>query len=151
MIAIIMLLIFFTTASGASAHHSTTSRVHNMRHIAENYYSPIYGPTVCDGRATMMSIPIVNADLPSGVIGRYVPDVCEIEIEDKHWETEDLCDLLAGHESGHAFGYRAPPGHEFSTSTSEIDDHHSNDPFDIMYPIVPMGFWEPCMHDAAST
>jgi hypothetical protein len=127
----------------AQAHYSSTSRMHNIRHVATWYY----GPDVCD--VGTMNVPIVRANIGAGR-GRAVRDGvpggtpipatppppreplirfpgCVIYVNDEPWiSTEQLCALVAGHEYGHLFGL----------------DHVYGDPANIMSPDVPP--WVPC-------
>ena len=154
------LLFVLLLAGAASAHHSATSRVHNMRHIALEQFGD-----ACD--VGTMKVPIVRRRLPRikypgekkrrQVLARFSwaralngrPWTgCLVEINDQHWETEQLCDLV-GHElGGHGTGWRAPPGTAFVNADGSIDVYHSADPANVMYPFGPTP-WAPCAHGAA--
>lgn len=127
----------------SDAHRSTTSRVHNARHIAES----VWGVGKCD--VGTMRVPIVRR--AGGIRNRHgqltgfaglfnytlTPDGgfvrCSIEIDGREpIGTEYLCRLIA-HETGHAAGR-----------------DHSPDAADIMY-AYSLPYWEPCAYGAAST
>lgn len=116
-------------ASGAVGHMSDTSRVHNIRHIAQ----AVWGET-CD--TGTMGLPIVSRKEGlkdysglfsfSGVNEYGIMTGCLIQVDgDQSWSTHDLCVLLI-HEFGHAGGLG-----------------HSTDPNNVMYPFV-IGYFEPC-------
>lgn len=129
-------------AVAAEAHRSPTSRVHNMRHIAEAYF----GPSKCD--VGTMGIPIINRNgirndkgqitgwagrfesLGISPTGHYVG--CTIQLDRRtHYSTEGLC-ILVVHEFGHAAGYG-----------------HTDDETNVMYPyLIP--YWKPCADGAAN-
>ena len=115
--AFLAVLAVALTATPVQAHFSPTSRVHNMRHVAEQ----VYGPDLCD--VGTMSIPIMRTPnltwteslagggtrtrRVSGLFTRKQGELpytgCRIEINDQPWDTGALCRLL-GHEFGHAAG-----------------------------------------------
>lgn len=142
--------------------------MHNIRHIAQSYWAD----GACVG-VTPMTIPIIRRAIPVYWLDtngdgkgdyriehvaafRHAPEDrggppytnCDIIVDDRHWTTEELCKVVAGHESGHASGWTAPPGEEYR-GVWGIDRYHSNDPLSIMWPweLAP---WPPCEDGAAN-
>lgn len=119
----------------AMAHRSASSRVHNMRHIAQSVYGE-----VCD--VGTMNVPIRRGPMPAAHPewvaffnhgpGDELPyNDCSITVKDQPWETEYLCRVIAGHEFGHAAGLQ-----------------HIADSSSIMWPGW-LGLWQPCADGAA--
>lgn len=125
----------------ASAHH-TTSRVHDIRHVAAN----TWGPDVC---GDTMTVAIIRVHLPPPTIGRAYPAwngrPCHIAINDQAWDTETLCIVLV-HEYGHLAGWRAPPGQAYRRPNGTLDELHSRNPRSLMYPVVT-AHYPPCRRD----
>lgn len=146
---VVVTMAIFIGLGGIAEAHSTTSRVWNMREIALR----VYGETACNDT---MTIPIIRAKLAPGIVGLF--DAGDggcvgrrVLVADKHWTTEALCRVIAGHElGGHAHGWRAPPGEEYVRPDGTLDPLHSNDPMNIMWPFE-IDYWAPCANGAADT
>lgn len=140
---VVTLIVIFTLllAAPADAHRSDTSRIHNMRHIAQTVWGD-----VCD--VGTMNVPIVgkwavlrdaNGEprpewiaLFSGIRQGAGYRDCRIEIDKRRkWTTEKLCRTMV-HEFGHAAGRR-----------------HSSNPRSIMYQGLP-GYYRRCANGAAN-
>ena len=117
-----------------TAHQSQSSRVHNARHIAQEYW----GDGQCEG-VTPMTVPIGRGPMPPehpewvAYIARgggppYAG--CRIVLKDQPWTTEYLCRVIS-HEVGHMAGRE-----------------HSPDPGNIMF-AGTLAPWPPCAFGAA--
>lgn len=116
---------------------------------------------------SMMDMPILRVDIPVSYVDtdgdgkgdvrvehvaefRHLIDdtdkppfhECEILVDDREWDTINLCTVVAGHEAEHAMGYVAPPGEEYVGSFGP-DTHHSRNPASVMWPFE-LRPWAPC-------